>query len=314
MEANGTSVKIAVVIPLFNEEEILAELVERLTRTLDNIGCDWTVHMVDDGSRDRTPFMLEDLKRRDSRFRVLTMARNFGHQAAFTAGLMDVDADAVVTMDGDLQDPPEVIPLLLDAWKAGAEIVLARRRQRAETGWRGLALRTFHKTFRWLVDFPIPADVGTFGLMCRTATRALLKLPERHRFLPGLRAWIGFKVETVEYDRQLRGGGLPKMGFARLLRYALDGLFSFSTLPLRVVSWAGFTFSGGGVLLALFFVIKRLLGLETAVTGFTTLVTLISILGGLQLVALGVLGEYVGRIYDEVKRRPLFILRDDESP
>ena len=302
--------KIAVVVPVYNEEENLPELAERLRRTLDSTGLAWTVLAVDDGSQDSSARMLAELSTRDPRFRFLSLSRNFGHQAAYTAGLRHVDADAVITLDADLQDPPELIPDLVKAWKQGADVVLARRRSRAETGLRGLAFRTFHRIFHRLVDFPIPPNVGTFGLMSRRAVEAFCRLPERHRFLPGLRAWIGFPVAWVDYDRQGRQGGEPKMDWFRLVSYALDGLFSFSRLPLRLLTWTGLAVSGLGFGLAVFFIAKRLLGLESAFTGFTTLVSVVCFLGGLQLVALGIVGEYVGRIYDEVKRRPLFLLRE----
>ncbi|MBX3353236.1 MAG: glycosyltransferase family 2 protein [Phycisphaeraceae bacterium] len=298
------------VIPVFNEEAILATLFERLTRVCDSIpGCEWRVILVNDGSRDTTARLIREQHARDPRFCLLSLSRNFGHQPAITAGLAHASADAAIIMDADLQDPPEVIPDLVRAWREdGAQVVLAVRRSRAETGLRGLLLRGFHLGFRWMTDFPIPAQTGVFGLLGKPALEQMQRLTERNRFFPGLRAWIGFEQRVVEYDRDARLGGEPKQTFSRLFRYAADGVLSFSYKPLRLMIAAGALVSAFGFLVAAYFVIKRLTGVETAFTGFTTLVTLVLFLGGIQLIAIGLIGEYLGRIYDEVKNRPLYIV------
>lgn len=302
--------KLAVVIPIFNEQENLPELMRRLCQAFDCMPqIAVTVIYVNDGSRDESlPIMLRQ-HAADPRFTVVDLSRNFGHQPAITAGLAAADADAVVLMDGDLQDPPEVIPELVACWRDGANVVRAERRTRPERGLRRLGFMGFYKLLGWVNDFPIPAQAGIFGLLDRQAVFELNRLPEKNRFLPGLRAWIGFDQQIVQYDRQERGAGAPKQSLRRLVRYALDAIFSFSYKPLRLMMTAGIVISGIGFAFACFFVVRRLLGIEIAQTGFTTLVTLTLFLGGVQLIAVGLLGEYLGRIYDEVKQRPLYIVR-----
>jgi len=302
--------KLDIVIPIYNEEENLGELQRRLRDVCSRIeGCDWQVFYVNDGSADRSLSMMLEQHRADPRFTVLDLSRNFGHQAAITAGLMQTSGDVVVFMDGDLQDPPEVIPDLLAAWRGGAQIVRAQRRSRKESGLRRLGFDAFHIIFKWISDFPIPAQTGIFGLVGKQALDELKKLTEKNRFLPGLRSWVGFEQGIVYYDRQERAGGEPKQSFRRLLKYALDAIFSFSYKPLKMMTGMGISISTIGFALACFFILRRLLGIEIAQTGFTTLVTLVLFLGGVQLIAIGLLGEYLARIYDEVKQRPLYIVR-----
>jgi glycosyltransferase involved in cell wall biosynthesis len=302
--------KLDIVIPIYNEEENLGELQRRLRDVCNRIeGCDWQVLYVNDGSVDRSLSIMIDQHQADPRFTVLELSRNFGHQGAITAGLMHADGDVVVFMDGDLQDPPEVIPDLLACWRGGAQIVRAQRRSRKESGFRRLGFEAFHRIFKWISDFPIPAQTGIFGLVGKQAMEELKKLTEKNRFFPGLRSWVGFEQGIVYYDRQERAGGEPKQSFKRLIKYALDAIFSFSYKPLKMMTGMGIFISTIGFALACFFILRRLLGVEIAQTGFTTLVTLVLFLGGVQLIAIGLLGEYLARIYDEVKQRPLFIVR-----
>lgn len=304
---------IALVLPVFNEEPVLPELLGRLRAIMESDSTvRWNVIFVDDGSRDRTAAMLESEQQRDARVELLRFSRNFGHQAALTAGLDRAHAqgcDAVITLDADLQDPPELIGRLVAEWRAGSDVVLAVRESRQDRGLRRVCFDLFHRQYNTLTDFPIRANTGTFGLLGRDALAALVSLPERHRFFPGLRAWVGFRTAEVFYERQARAAGTPGQTLRRLVRYALDGIFSFSYLPLRLLTYVGLVFCGFAVVLALYFIIRRLLGVEIAVTGFTTLVCLILMIGGIQLVGIGVLGEYLARVYDEVKKRPLYILR-----
>jgi glycosyltransferase involved in cell wall biosynthesis len=302
---------VAIVVPVFNEEPVLPELFARLEALFAAPAeCAWRAVFVDDGSRDRSAELLRAQGARDSRFELVELSRNFGFQSALAAGLAHAGAaDAVVTMDADLQDPPEVVPALVAAWRSGAEVVRAVRRSRKETGVRRVGFDVFHALFDRLTDIPIESNAGTFGLLGRPALEAFARLPERNRFFPGLRAWIGFTTAEVAYDRQERAAGKPKQTFRRLVRYAVDGFFSFSYLPLRVLTYTGIAVSGLGFLLGLYFIAKRLLGIETATTGFTTLVSLVTFLGGIQLIGIGVLGEYLGRIYDEVKQRPIYLVR-----
>jgi glycosyltransferase involved in cell wall biosynthesis len=302
---------VAIVIPVFNEEHVLPELLARLGALLAGHGdCAWRVVFVDDGSSDRSAELLRAQAAADPRFELVELSRNFGFQSALSAGLARAaGADAVVTMDADLQDPPELIPRLVGAWRSGAEVVRAVRASRSETGLRRVGFDLFHALYGRLTDVPVESNTGTFGLLGKSALEAFAQLPERNRFFPGLRAWIGFPTADVAYDRRDRAAGQPKQTLRRLVRYAVDGFFSFSYLPLRFLTYSGILVSLLGFILGLYFIVKRLLGIETASTGFTTLVSLVTFLGGIQLIGIGVLGEYLGRVYDEVKRRPIYIVK-----
>ncbi len=301
---------VTVVIPIFNEAPVLPELLTRLAAMFDaQRDTQWQALLVDDGSRDDSVALIRALAAKDQRFGLLELSRNFGFQAAIAAGLAHAKGDAVVTMDADLQDPPECIPDLVAQWRTGALVVRAVRRSRTETGARRLGMDIFHRFFNRITDFPIEANTGTFGLLDRAAVDAMNALPERNRFFPGLRAWVGFPTAEVLYDRQERAAGQPQQTLRRLVRYAFDGLFSFSYLPLRLLTYAGVGISLCGFALGVFFITRRLLGIEVAQTGFTTLVTLMLFIGGVQLIGIGILGEYLARVYDEVKQRPAFILK-----
>lgn len=302
---------VVIVIPVFNEAEVLPELCQRLGALFDTQpAVTWRALLVNDGSRDASGDLIAAQAVRDPRFKGIELSRNFGHQAALSAGIAHAgEADAIVTMDADLQDPPELIPELVSAWQAGAEVVLAVRASREDRGLRRVGFDLFHRLFQRLTDHPVEANTGTFGLLDRAAVAAFNQLPEQHRFFPGLRAWVGFTTGTVTYDRKDRAAGVPAQTFRRLVRYALDGIFSFSRLPLRMLTFAGLAIACVGFAIGLFFALRRIIGVEIAPTGFTTLVTLVLFLGGIQLIGIGVIGEYLGRVYDEVKRRPPYIIR-----
>lgn len=301
---------VTLVMPVFNEQAVLPTLFARLTALFDaHPQYHWHAVLVDDGSRDPSAEMIRAQSVRDARFELLELSRNFGFQAALAAGLSHAPGDAIVTMDADLQDPPELIVELIQAWQAGADVVRATRRSRQEQGLRRVGMDLFHKFFDRVSDFPIEPNAGTFGLLSRSAVDALNQLPERHRFFPGLRAWVGFRTTEVFYDRQDRAAGVPQQTLGRLARYAFDGVFSFSYLPLRLLTYAGMFIASIGFAVGLFFIIRRLAGVEIAQTGFTTLVTLLLFIGGVQLIGIGILGEYLGRVYDEVKRRPNYIVK-----
>lgn len=307
--------QIALVIPVFNEAAVLPQLVARLTALFDaQRDCAWRAVLIDDGSRDNSVALIRAAAAKDPRFELVELSRNFGFQSALSAGLAHArTADAVVTMDADLQDPPELIPELVAAWRGGAEVVRATRRTRAETGLRRMAFDMFHGVFGRLTDYPMDPNTGTFGLLGRHAVEAFHALPERHRFFPGLRSWIGFPSTAVYYDRQERAAGQPQQTFRRLVKYALDGVFSFSYLPLRLLTYTGLFIGLVGFCLGFFYVVKRLIDIETAPTGFTTLAALVLFLGGVQLIGIGVLGEYLGRIYDEVKQRPVYLVKSPRA-
>lgn len=306
--------KLAIVIPIFNEEATLPVLIERLTRACESVpDAQWTVLCVDDGSADRSVALLAEQHERDPRFGYVRLSRNFGHQAAIAAGLAHADGDAIVVMDGDLQDPPELIPQMVAAWRDGGQVVRAVRTRRPEVGVRGVGLKLFHWLFEKLCKLPNVGNTGVFALMDRRAADALRQLPERSRFLPGLRSWVGFDQRTVTFEREARAEGQPRQSLPRLIKYALDAFFSFTYQPLRWMTYAGLFVSATAFLIAVAFIIRRLTGAEIAVTGFTTLVTLVLFMGGIQLIAMGVLGEYIGRIFEEVKQRPLYIVGDATS-
>ena len=310
MSASTPLSAVTVVVPIYNEEAVLPELCRRLAAVFDaHPETKWDALLVNDGSRDRSAALVREQAARDPRFALLEFSRNFGFQAALAAGLAHATGDAIVTMDADLQDPPEVIPELVACWRGGAEVVRAVRRSREETGARRLGMDIFHSLFGRVADFPIEKNTGTFGLVDRVAVDAVNRLPERNRFYPGLRTWVGFTTGEVLYDRRERAAGEPQQTLGKLLRYALDGVFSFSYLPLRLLTYIGSLVSCVGFALGAFFVTRRLLGIEVAQTGFTTLVTLVLFLGGVQLIGIGVLGEYLARVYDEVKQRPPYIVR-----
>jgi dolichol-phosphate mannosyltransferase len=304
---------ISVVIPVFNEEELIDTLHKRLSTVLKSIGQPWQVVYVNDGSRDRSLELLLHHQAADPRVVVVNLSRNWGHQPAITAGLSIAEGDAVILMDADLQDPPEVIPEMVAAWQSGTQVVIAQRRSRAERGLRGLMFPLFYKFLGYLSDYPIPLNAGIFGLLDRQAVDAINGLTESNRYLPGLRSWVGFPTGIVWYDRADRLAGAAKQTFGKLLRYGLDAIFSFSYKPLRLSLFLGLFMAGFALVYGLILVLCRVLGVglfgEPVVSGYTSTIVSVLLLGGVQLICMGVLGEYIGRIYDEVKRRPLFFIQ-----
>lgn len=305
---------ISVVAPIFNEEVLVDRLHRELSAALASTGEAWEVVYVNDGSRDGSLGRLLTLQQQDPRIVVVDLSRNWGHQAALSAGLSIARGDAVVLMDGDLQDPPEVVPELLAAWRAGSEVVIAERRTRHETGLRRLLFPLFYRFLGFLSDFPIPLNAGIFGVLDRKAVDAINSMRETNRYLPGLRAWAGFPTRVVFYDRQPRAAGTPKQTLWKLLRYAFDAIFSFSYKPLRLSLFTGLLVALFAIGYGIALTICRTLGIGMfglpVVDGYTSTIVAILFLGGTQLVSVGILGEYLGRVYDEVKRRPLFLIRD----
>jgi dolichol-phosphate mannosyltransferase len=308
--------RISIIIPCFNEEAVLPELFERVGYLAATWGLEPEIICVDDGSRDRTWELLLAQNQKDPRWRCLRFARNFGHQIAVSAGLFYADGDAVVVMDADLEDPPEEIPRLLEKWRAGYDVVYAIRQNRKE-GWvKRLCYWGFYRVMARLVSFEIPLDTGDFCLLSRRVVETINGMPERNRFVRGLRAWSGFQQTGIAYERAARFAGATKYSFGKLLKLATDGLFSFSTVPLRVATWLGLWVSALAFFGVVFTLAQKIfstqferIGLKPS-AGFPTIMISILFLGGVQLVCLGILGEYIGRIYEEVKGRPLWILRD----
>ncbi len=304
-------VTLSVVVPCYNEEAVIAATHARLLSVVGAIP-DVRAELVyvDDGSRDGTLEVLREIARGSRAVRVIALSRNFGHQYALTAGLAAATGDAVVIIDADLQDPPEVIPGMVARWRDGADVVFGvRLRRDGETAFKRLTAHAFYRLLRIVGEAEIPSDVGDFRLLDRQVVHALQQLPERDRFVRGLVAWVGFRQEALAYERHPRAAGETKYPFSRMLRFALDGIFSFSTTPLRLATYFGFfvsTLSMVGVVYA--FYIK--LFTVGVVPGWAAQWIGTLFLGGVQLISLGLIGEYVGRIYGEVKARPLYVERE----
>jgi len=301
---------LSVVVPAFNEEAVLPVFHETLTRVLGPLVSDVEIIYVDDGSSDRTPAILQQLRAADPSVCVLRFSRNFGKEAALTAGLEAAGGACVVAIDADLQHPPEYIPAMLQAWRDGADVVNMRRRSRdTETWLKRRAASMFYKTLNRLSEVPIPEDVGDFRLFSRRAVDALNRLQERNRFMKGLFAWIGFRQVTLDYDCAERAGGHSKWRFRQLWHFAVEGITAFSVLPLRLASHLGLLSALLAFVYAAWFIFKTLV-LGEPQPGFPTLIVTILMIGGLQLLSIGVLGEYLGRMALEGKRRPLYLIEE----
>jgi polyisoprenyl-phosphate glycosyltransferase len=298
------------VVPLYNEEETLPELATRLTAVLDGLDGVSEVLLVDDASRDGTFRLLLDLHRRDPRFKPIRLARNFGHQLAISAGIDFALGDAVVIMDGDLQDPPEVVPELVARWREGHDVVYAvRTRREGETWLKRATAGLFYRLLRRLTRTDVPLDAGDFRLVDRRVVDAFKLLRERNRYVRGMFSWVGFDQVGVPYERDARFAGERKYSYRKSLELAVDGIVSFSTVPLRVVLAAGFVIALASFMLGLFALGARVGGWYST-PGWASLLLAISFLGGVQLTLIGVVGLYVGRIADEVKARPLYVVRE----
>lgn len=296
---------ISIIAPLYNEENLIEILYQRIKKALIEYP-DHEIVLVNDGSSDNSMSILSRLAENDPHLVILELSRNFGHQAALFAGLCAATKTTIITMDGDLQDPPELIPLLLAEQAKGAEVVIAMRRTRKEKGLRLALFEFFHAFFRWMSDTPINSS-GTFGLLSGRAASQIIRLQEHSRYFPGLRNWIGFRQAVIWYDRDDRLGGKPKQSIQRLLRMGFDAIFSFSYKPLRISLMAGIFISALSFLYGFTLLIFRVYNINV-VSGFTTVAVAVFFLGGIQLISLGVTGEYVLRIYDESKNRPHFIV------
>jgi polyisoprenyl-phosphate glycosyltransferase len=297
---------LSVVAPVFNEDELIAEFHARVTAALEHVP--FELVLVDDGSTDGTALALERLADEDPRVRVVSLSRNFGHQTALTAGLDHATGDAVVMLDADLQDPPELITTMLDHWRAGCDVVYAVRRARAgESRFKLATARWFYAIFDHLAQIDLQRDSGDFRLLDRRALDALLAMRERNRFLRGMTVWVGFTQAAVPYSRDARYAGTTKYTLARMLRFSADAILSFSERPLQLATLLGLIISALAFVAIPVVIVLRLLG--QYLPGFGTLTIAVLLLGGIQLVSIGIIGEYVGRIYDEVKGRPLYLVK-----
>jgi len=308
---------ISIIVPCFNEEAVLPTLFDRLGRVAATWSADYEILCVDDGSRDRTWELLKAQQAKDPRWRGLRFARNFGHQMAVSAGIHYATGDAVVIIDADLQDPPEEIARLLEQWRAGYEVVFATRKERKDPPLKKFLAWGFYRLLQQLTPLPMARDAGDFCLLDKKVVAVMKALPERNRYLRGLRTWCGFRQTSVEFERAERAAGVAQYTFKKSLRLAMDGMFSFSTVPLRLATWLGLAVSAAAFLGAVFTFCEKIFADQFARFGFTpgphgipTLVISILFLGGVQLICLGILGEYIGRIYEEVKGRPLWVIQD----
>ncbi|MDB4936294.1 MAG: hypothetical protein JWP87_3266, partial [Labilithrix sp.] len=300
--------EVSLVIPIYNEEEVLPQLDERLSQLLEKLAIDAEVVFVDDGSKDRSLEMLRAMVEREPRYRAVSFSRNFGHQRAITAGMDASRGQAVVVMDADLQDPPEVILEMIAKWREGYDVVYGRRRSRAGESWfKLLTAKVFYRLFAAMIPIEVPLDAGDFRLMSRRVVVTLRALRETHRFVRGLVSWVGFKQTAVEYDRAARFAGETKYPLRKMLAFAFDGIISFSILPLRFATYLGVLVGAASVLYAVCAIFAHVF-LSATVPGWTTTVVLVALLFSVQLLVTGVLGEYVGRIYEQVKLRPLYVV------
>ena len=298
----------SIVAPAFNEAETLPHFYERVIQVMENVGESFEIVLVNDGSRDRTYSILKELHEKDARVRVIDFSRNFGHQIAISAGLDYARGDAVIILDSDLQDPPEVIPALIARWRDGAEVVYAQRAKRkGETFFKLATAAAFYRLIRRITAVNIPSNTGDFRLLDRQVVDALVQMKEHHRFMRGLSAWVGFRQDAVLYERHERFAGTTKYPLTKMIRFSLDAITSFSHVPLQIATSLGFTLALISLIGILIAIILRLF--TGAIVGQATTLIMVLFMGGIQLIFLGVIGEYLGRIYDEVRARPLYIVR-----
>lgn len=297
--------RVSVIIPLHNEEESLEALHSRLSGVLTTLG-DYEIIFVDDGSRDRSVQIVFDLQRQDPAVRLVRLTRNFGKEAALAAGMDTARGAAVIVMDADLQDPPEVLPDLIQQWERGFEVVYAVRRKRKEALWKRAGYHLFYRVMRVVADVDMPLDAGDFCLMDRRVVEVVRRLPEKNRFMRGLRSWAGFEQTGVEYERPMRYAGDTKFTLRKLVKTAVEGMMAFTSAPLRLAAYVGFLAAAAGLLFLGAAVYDRFAG--NTPDGWTALVSIALLLGGTQLIVTGVLGAYVARIYEETKRRPMYVV------
>lgn len=309
METEATNRRLSAVIPVFNEQAVLAEFYRRLSQAVETISENWEFIFVDDGSTDGSLALLKDLAAADERVAVLSFTRNFGHQAAITAGIDCAQGKAIIILDADLQDPPELIQEMMGRWRQGYEVVYAVRCSRKESALKRIAYHAFYRLLSRIAEIPIHADSGDFCLLDARVARIIRQMPERNRFIRGMRSWVGFRQISVEYDRPERAAGQTHYTWKKLVKLARDGIFSFSYAPLRLALYTGCLSIIASLTLMGWILFKRLTS-ESYVAGVTTTVLLVLFFGGWQLFVLGVVGEYIGRIYDEVKKRPLYLIRE----
>lgn len=299
----------SLIIPIYNEEATIAELYRRVSTLMDRLDAPVELILINDGSRDRSLIMMRELHQKDPRVCYLSLARNFGHQIAVTAGLNFVRGRVVVILDADLQDPPELIPDMLELWRQGYQVIYAQRTQRKKEGWfKRLTAHVFYRLLKRLADVDIPTDTGDFCLMDRQVVDVLNAMPERNRYIRGLRSWVGFRQTSIKFERDPRFAGDVKYTFRKSFSLAINGLVSFSKVPLQISTYVGLFAAFVALIMAMLVLYWRFFVPHSPLTGITVIIVAIFFLGAVQLVSIGILGEYIGRIYEEVKNRPLYTL------
>lgn len=299
--------RISVVVPIYNEEESLRECNNRLLNVLDNIQSDYEIIYVNDGSKDTSLTILKELAKNNKKIKVLSFSRNFGHQAAVSAGIEHSKGNCVVLIDGDLQDPPELISDMISKWNEGFDVVYGKRSKRnGETWFKKISAKMFYRTINQVSDIDIPKDTGDFRLMDRRVVDAFLKMPEKNRFIRGMVSWVGFNQVAIEYERDKRYAGITKYPIKKMINFAKDGIVSFSKKPLKFITQAGLCF------ISLSIIMLMTMSIVIGFKGYEWLLIINSIMffSGIQMFSLGIIGEYIGRIYDEAKDRPLYIVKD----
>ncbi|MBO4293581.1 MAG: glycosyltransferase family 2 protein [Clostridia bacterium] len=302
--------KISIVIPVYNEEAVLKNLIQRLAILIQNTtNYEFEVIFVNDGSKDKTLEILEEISKIEKRLKIISFSRNFGHQAAVTAGIKYVTGDAVVIIDADLQDPPELIPQMIELWEQGNEVIYGKRKKRkGESAFKILSAKMFYKTLNALSDVEIPKDTGDFRLVDRKVIDVINQMPEHNKFLRGLFSWVGFKQYAFEYERQERKAGKTKYPFRKMMKLASDGIISFSTKPLKIVGGIGVLAIIISIGILIYSLISYAFNLNQLAPGWTSIMVTITFLGGIQLLSIWIISEYIARIYDETKQRPEYII------
>lgn len=301
----------SVIVPMYNEEEVIIETYRRLTHVMNNIGESYEIIFINDGSRDKTRLMLHELCNKDKHIKMIDFARNFGHQIAITAGMDYAAGECMVIIDGDLQDPPELIPDMINRWREGYDVVYGKRISRqGESLFKKTTAKAYYRILRGLTNVDIPVDTGDFRLIDRKVCEALKQLPERSRYVRGLMSWVGFKQIAIEFERSERFAGETKYPLKKMLKLAMDGIMSFSYKPLKLASYLGAILSGISFLYLIFVLIQKLFFPETSQSGWTSLIAVSLFFNGIILLMLGIIGEYIGRIYEEAKGRPLYIISE----
>lgn len=304
--------EISVIVPLYNEELVIGEMHKQLTRVMQQTGLAYEIVMVNDGSRDRTPEMAREICAADKNVKLIDFSRNFGHQFAITAGMDRCSGQAVVVIDADLQDPPEVIPEMIRKWQEGFQVVYGVRDKRhGESRFKLLTAAAFYRILRRLTSVDIPVDTGDFRLVDRRVLNEFNHMRERARFVRGMISWVGFKQTEVRYERHERFAGVTKYPFSKMLKFALDGLLSFSQLPLKLAMGLGLLSALVSFCFMVYGLVVKYFYPDQVIPGWSSLFSAVLFIGGIQLICLGVLGEYVGRIYEEIKQRPLYIVKDE---